>query len=247
MKTVKYYIGTSGYSYAHWKDGVFYPEGLKDNQFLEYYASCFNTVELNVTFYRIPSQKVFQNWYRRTPSDFKFVVKGTRIITHLKKLKDYHSTLKNFLDVCSNLGKKLILILWQFPPGFKYQDEKFKNFLQALSQTRYLYAFEFRHLSWFNSEVYKLLKKFNYTLCIADSPHWPCVEEITCNYLYLRFHGGKILYGSEYSFSELKQWADKVKDWITHYRIKTVFAYFNNDAYGFAVKNALTFRKLLVK
>jgi uncharacterized protein YecE (DUF72 family) len=247
LKGIKYYIGTSGYSYQHWKNGVFYPRGLKDRQWLEYYASRFNTVELNVTFYRIPNSRVFQTWYERTPDDFKFVVKGTRIITHLKKLTNYENTLKNFLDVCSRLKKKLILILWQFPPGFKYQDEKFNNFLNLLSRTKYLYAFEFRHETWFNSQVYTLLKKFNYSLCIADSPHWPCVEEITSDYLYLRFHGGRILYGSEYSLQELKSWAGKVKNWISKYKIKTVFAYFNNDAYGFAVKNALTFRELLVK
>lgn len=216
---------------------------------LEYYAQYFKAVELNVTFYRIPSQKIFKSWYERTPEDFRFVVKGTRIITHLKKLKDCKAILANFLEVVSNLREKAILILWQFPPGFKYAEREMMDFLKELSTSkpRNLYAFEFRHPSWFNSQTYKLLRRYSVSLCIADSPNWPLVEEITSDYLYLRFHGGRLLYGSEYSRSELESWAEKIRKWIKEYRLKKVFAFFNNDAQGFAVKNALTFRELLVK
>jgi len=250
MSEVKFYIGTSGYSYGHWKNGVFYPPGLKDNQMLEFYAQHFNTVELNVTFYRMVGEGVFKSWYKRTPKDFKFVVKGTRIITHLKKLKDYEDTLNLFMNLVSNLKEKLSLILWQFPPSFRYDEGKLLPFMKRLKKglaSKYLHAFEFRHRSCFNEELYELLRRFNYCLCIADSPRWPLEEVITADFLYLRFHGGRILYGSEYSEEELKQWAKKVRKWLKEHEIKLVFAYFNNDAYGFAVKNAFTFRNLLVK
>jgi len=250
MPNVELYVGTSGYSYEHWKQGVFYPRGLKNNQMLEYYMQYFNAVELNVTFYRVPGENVFKSWYKRTPDDFRFVVKGTRIITHFKKLKDCTESLKSFMDRAGNLGEKLILILWQFPARFKYNETKLADFLKELNKNkakRFLHAFEFRDASWSNDKVSSMLKKYNFCFCIADSPSWPGSEEITADYLYLRFHGGRILYGSEYSIQELKEWVKRIKSWINDYRINKVFAFFNNDSYGFAVKNALSFKELLVE
>ena len=250
MSGVELYVGTSGYSYEHWKQGVFYPPGLKNSQMLEYYLQYFNAVELNVTFYRTPDEDVFKSWYKRTPADFRFVVKGPRVITHLKKLNDCAASLKIFMDRAANLKEKLILILWQFPARFKYDESKLFGFLKELNKgkaKKFLHAFEFRDAGWFNNKVSSMLKKYNFCFCFADSPSWPGSKEITADYLYLRFHGGKILYGSEYSAQELKEWVKRVRSWVDNYQINKIFAFFNNDSYGFAVKNALSFKKLLVE
>jgi len=242
---LKTYIGTSGYNYLHWSDGVFYPEGLSQNKWLEYYCQFFNSVELNVSFYRLPSEKTFENWYKRTPKDFYFVIKGSRFITHVKKLSDCKEPLKLFLENSSNLKEKLFCILWQLPPRLKKDLVKLENFLKLLegSAKTTRQAFEFRNMSWFDKETYEVLKKYRICLCIAHSHHWPCVKEITSDFLYLRFHGGEVLYGSNYSEEELGEWVDFTKST----KIKEIFAFFNNDAYGFAVKNALRFRELLEK
>ena len=288
------FIGTSGYNYWHWWDGVFYPADLPQSKWLEYYAKYFDTVELNVTFYRLPQKKTFENWYKRTAKNFLFVAKGSRFITHIKKLKDCAEPLKIFFENVSALKEKLGAVLWQLPPGLKANKEKLSEFCRLLKKTmpKIVQAFEFRNESWFNNEIYEILRKYNFPLCIAHSPRpfrqndmagaeklscyssstpplprpctqerglraragstqrkgrgspdWPCVEEITANSVYLRFHGGESLYGSNYSDEELKSWAKKAKKWLNEG--KTVYAYFNNDAYGYAVKNALRLKELV--
>jgi len=266
----KAYIGTSGYNYWHWWDGVFYPADLPQSKWLEYYAKYFDTVELNVTFYRLPQKKTFENWYKRTAKNFLFVAKGSRFITHIKKLKDCGEPLKIFFTNVSALKEKLGPILWQLPPGLKANKEKLNDFCQLLKKImpKIVQAFEFRNETWFNEEIYEILRKYNFTLCIAHSPrpsyecfaihdekevgqtregrgspYWPCVEEITADSIYLRFHGGESLYGSNYSDEELKSWARKAKRWLKE--DKTVYAYFNNDAYGYAVKNALRLKEMI--
>ncbi len=249
----KIYIGTSGYSYQHWKK-IFYPEDVKQNKWLEYYAQHFNTVELNVTFYRLPGEKVFSGWYNRVPKDFLFVVKGSRFITHIKKLNNCQEPLDLLMQRVKLLKEKLGVILWQLPPSLRLaigdkdsgiRIEKFEGFLKLLISYHLShiprFSFEFRHQSWFCKEVYDLLKKYNIALCIADSPRWPLSEETTADFVYLRFHGGKELYGSNYSDKELASWAEKIKKWK---KSKDIYAYFNNDAYGYAVENAKTLKKL---
>jgi len=243
----KYFIGTSGYNYEHWQEGIFYPKGWPKNRLLEYYSKFFNSVELNVTFYRLPSRKVFEAWYRKTPQDFKFVIKGSRFITHIKRLKDCKDALENFLENAKGLKEKLICILWQLPPSLKMDLERLKYFIALLLKEKIakniLHSIEFRHESWFNNKVYKILKDYNINLCIADSPRWPIREILTSDFIYLRFHGGKVLYGSEYSEKELIIWSNKAKNWLKGKKV--LFSFFNNDAYGFAVKNALRFKELL--
>lgn len=236
----KLYVGTSGWNYAHWQ-GIFYPENLSQNKWLDYYTQFFNSVELNVTFYRLVRKVVFENWYKRTSKDFYFVAKGSRFITHIKRLKDCEEPLKLFLDNASGLKEKLICILWQFPPGFKKDLCRLEAFLKLLKNLKVRQAFEFRNETWFDKEAYALLKKYQGCLCIAHSPDFPCVKELTADFLYLRFHGGQSLYGSNYSDKELREWASFAKQSSA----KTILAFFNNDAYGYAVKNALTFKKLL--
>ncbi len=244
-----FFIGTSGYNYKHWLNGVFYPPGIRENELLSYYQKYFNCVELNVTFYRLPSQKVFDSWYKKSKRDFGFVVKGSRFITHLKRLKDIEESIKFFSQRCSLLREKLLCALWQLPPSLKIDTSKLSIFINCIKRDKVLksidHSIEFRHPSWFTEEVIKILRDNNMNLCIAHSSRWQMCEEITSNFLYLRFHGGEILYGTEYSLEELKTWAEKINKWIDNYYMERVYIFFNNDAYGFAVKNALQIKEIL--
>lgn len=239
-------IGTSGYNYPHWWNGVFYPSQLPQRKWLEYYAEFFNTVELNVSFYRLPTKDVFASWYKRTPKGFSFSVKGSRYITHIKRLKDCREPLSLLFDHASPLKEKLGALLWQLPPKFRFQRERLEGFCVLLStlprSKRLRHTFEFRDESWFCEEAFKILQEFNFGFCIAHGSGLPYVEKGISDFVYLRLHGGEVLYGSNYSDKELKQWAEKIQTWEKNG--KTVFVYFNNDAYGFAVKNALTLKKL---
>jgi uncharacterized protein YecE (DUF72 family) len=148
------WIGTSGYYYKHWQ-GVFYPLKLPQRKQLEYYSQFFDTVELNVTFYRLPQEKAFLSWYERTPKDFLFTIKGSRFITHIKRLKDCTEPVKRFFEKASLLKEKLGMILWQLPPNFKCNLNRLKDFLDALyPYTDYHHTFEFRHPSWFCPQSY---------------------------------------------------------------------------------------------
>lgn len=248
------FIGTSGWNYPHWRD-IFYPKDLSQSKWLQHYTEFFNAVELNVTFYRLVQKKTFQNWYKRTPRDFYFVAKGSRFITHIKKLKAAKESLGLFIDNVIELKEKLAAILWQLPPSFSRQScnvgrdpafagkkdlKRLEAFLKLLKKTKIRQAFEFRNESWFDKEVYALLKQYGACLCIAHSSRFPCVKELTADFLYLRFHGGESLYSSNYPDKELKEWANFAKS-----TKRDIFAFFNNDAYGYAVKNALRFRELL--
>lgn len=233
------FIGTSGWNYSHWQD-IFYPKDLSQSKWLEYYTEFFNSVELNVTFYRLVAKKTFQNWYQRTPKDFYFVAKGSRFITHIKKLKGVGESLSLFIDNVIGLKEKLAAILWQLPPSFKKDLIRLESFFKLLNKHKIRWVFEFRNDSWFDKEAYDLLKAYDVCLCIADSNQWPCVKQVTTNFVYLRFHGRNGLYSADYSDKELKEWASFAKD-----TKKDIFAFFNNDAYGYAVKNALRFKELL--
>jgi uncharacterized protein YecE (DUF72 family) len=242
------FVGTSGWHYPHWARGVFYPTGLNQGKWLEYYATFFNCVELNVTFYRLVQMKTFQNWYKRTPEDFYFVVKGSRFITHIKKIKGISESLKLFIDNAIELKGKLAAILWQLPPGLKKDLKRLELFLKLLKKTQIRQVFEFRNISWFDQEVYNLFKEYNSCLCIAHSSRFPCIKETTADFLYLRFHGAESLYSSNYSNKELKEWADFTKKISSRDgKNKDIFVFFNNDACGYAVKNALKFKELSEK
>jgi len=236
---MRYLVGTSGFSYDHW-EGVFYPLGMRKNKWLSYYADFFPTVELNVTFYRLPKRESFKRWFKEVPKDFVFAAKGSRYITHIKRLKDVADSIRIFRDQLSGLGKKLEVILWQFPPQMKIDLDRFHRFVRELRKVRKRHAFEFRHESWFTDEIYKILSDHNYALCIADSPGWSSPEVVTADWLYIRFHGGQELYASEYSQRELKEWSRKITRWG-----KEGYIYFNNDYRGFAVKNGLYLLDLL--
>jgi len=237
-----FFVGTSGFSYEHWR-GVFYPSDLSASKFLSFYAQTFATVELNVSFYRLPAANTFKKWAEQTPPNFVFAVKASRYLTHVRKLKDCQEPWQRFYERVINLGTKLGPVLFQFPATFNKNKERLESFLSLLPKQQF--AFEFRHASWFSEDIYALLRKINASLCIADSGIWPTVEKVTANFVFLRFHGGRELYASRYALNELKPWAEKIKNWLNSGL--TVYAYFNNDAYGFAVQNALELRELVNK
>lgn len=243
--TAHIHIGTSGYAYGHWGDGVFYPGETPQKQWLEYYARHLTSVELNVTFYRLPDTSVFRSWRERTPRSFTFALKGSRYLTHIKRLKDCREPLARFMRHASALREKLRVVLWQLHPRMKVDTERLAAFCDLLKSSaaarRVRHAFEFRHESWFREEVYELLREHDCALCIAHSPHWPRPEIVTADFVYLRFHGGERLYGSNYSEGELREWAAKARAWLK--KGNDVYAYFNNDAQGYAVKNALLLRE----
>jgi uncharacterized protein YecE (DUF72 family) len=234
-------IGTSGFSYPHWEKGVFYPLDLPKSKQLEYYTEHFQTVELNNPFYHLPLAKTFEGWEQRTPNDFIFAVKASRYISHIKKLKDCRQPWRLFISRAEKLKEKLGPILFQLPPGWQANLKRLGEFLKILPP-KYQYSFEFRHQSWFNQEIYQLLKKYNIALCLADSPDWPYREELTADFIYLRLHGRHSLYFSKYTERELKKWAVKIKKWLKN---KDVYVYFNNDTVGYAIKNAQTLKKML--
>lgn len=237
----KLFIGTSGWSYDHWA-GKFYPMDIPKSRWLDYYCRHFSTVEINNSFYRLPEETTFQKWRERVPQGFILAVKASRYITHIKKLNDPAGSTEFFLTRVISLNDKLGPILFQLPPGLKVRSDRLNQLLQALPKNL-RYCFEFRHTSWFCKEVYDLLRQYNIALCIADSPKFPMVIQRTADFSYLRLHGSKMLYRSCYSSDELKSWAGRIEGILNENA--DVYVYFDNDAEGYAVRNALELMSIL--
>ncbi len=161
------YIGTSGYSYKEWK-GNFYPEDIKPDKMLNFYSEQFSTVEINNTFYHIPQKSVLETWKKQVPKDFRFSIKAPQRITHIKRLKEVNDDNKFFIDTIKSLGNKLGIILYQFPPNFKKDMELFQNFINFMPKSISA-AFEFRHESWFEDDLYSLLNEKNYAICLSET------------------------------------------------------------------------------
>ena len=239
MTSLSVRIGTSGWTYAHWK-GVFYPDDWPKAKWLEYYAQEFDTVELNATFYRLPNETTFQNWFKRTPEGFFWALKASRYITHIKRLADVNEALKRFYDLVGHLDTKLGPLLFQLPPSLKYDAHLAKTFLEHLDPS-FRHAIEVRHPSWLNSEFFRQLQDNNTAFCISDTAgRYPYREEITADFVYIRLHGSRKLYASEYTQEELEIWAEKITSWG-----RETFLYFDNDFEGYAVRNARRLRHLL--
>lgn len=240
-------VGTSGFFYDHWGDGTFYPKNLSKRKWLEYYTEHFDTVELNVAFYRLPTEKTFKSWYKRTPKDFAFALKGSRFITHIKRLKDCQDPLKLYFDRAKLLREKLTVILWQLPPRYKINIERLKTFIKYLRPyARCRHAFEFRDESWFSKGVYELLREEDMALCEADYPGMPQNIPATASFVYLRRHGPEaenVIYSGCYSKEYLKRDARRIKNW--HKRGKSIYVYFNNDIEGWAIKNSQELKGIL--
>lgn len=238
-----YYIGTSGWHYDHWRER-FYPKDLGKPKWLEFYSRSFDTVELNNSFYHLPSEKAFANWRDSTPENFRFAVKVSRFITHIKKLKDCEEPLANFLNRARLLEGKLGPLLYQLPPNLHRNDGMLEAFL-ALLPGDLSHVFEFRHESWHTGEVFSLLRRYNAGLCIYDMPDYTTPVEATGDFAYIRFHGSEHMYGGCYSDEELSNWAQRIAGLGSG--VKSVYIYFNNDIEGFAVTNARTLHRMLTE
>lgn len=209
---------------------------------LTFYAQNFGTVEVNNTFYQLPAFETFETWHDSVPQRFLFAVKGSRFITHMKKLKDPKGSTSNFFLRVEHLGKKLGPILFQLPPKWHLNISRLRDFLDVLP-AEHKYVFEFRDQSWFVPEVYDLLSKYKVAFCIHDFADMKVPDEITTNFTYLRFHGPtSAKYSGSYSDQYLRRWAK----WITKHQqtLRVTYAYFNNDPEGSAVRNALTLKHL---
>jgi uncharacterized protein YecE (DUF72 family) len=238
----RYLIGTSGWHYDDWRRR-FYPQELKKPGWLEFYSHHFATVELNNTFYRLPSEAAFENWYDATPNDFIFAVKSSRFITHIKRLRDTNEAVTNFMSRAALLKEKLGPVLYQLPPGLHRDDARLEAFLSNLPPG-YKHVLEFRHESWLRDEVYDILRWHQAGICVFDMPDLSCPLLATADFGYIRFHGSGSLYSSSYSDGELAEWAEKIKKLARN--LEAVYIYFNNDVKGFAIKNAETMRELLL-
>jgi uncharacterized protein YecE (DUF72 family) len=242
----KIYVGTSGYSYNHWKD-IFYPETVKSKEYLEYYSNLFNTVELNVTFYRTPPENFFKSWYARTPEHFLFALKANRYITHIKRLKVDQSSIDKFFSRAQILKNKCKVILWQLPPSLKVDHQRLCDFLSLLKPyNSYNHAFEIRNETWFCPETFNILDKFGATICRADWPEFAANIPHIGPFEYIRRHGTEGLsYTGGYSDEQLARDADLIKSCVKSGR--NAYIYFNNDIGGWAPKNARTLIDILSK
>jgi uncharacterized protein YecE (DUF72 family) len=237
------HIGCSGWNYASWKHEFY--GGLPARLWLEHYAKHFDTVEVNNTFYRLPSRDAVANWERTVPPGFVFTIKASRYLTHIKRLTDVGEGLQRFYERLEPLlrSPKMGPILWQLPPNFRRDDERLANALAALPREQ-RHCFEFRHPSWFVEDVYELLRAHAVALVIGDRPE---VKEFqahvfTTDWTLVRFHYGSRGLRGNYSETELEEWAQRFENWS---REVEIFAYFNNDWEVFAVRNALWLKRRL--
>ena len=238
-------IGCSGWNYQHWRNGVFYPPRLPPRRWLQFYAEHFDTVEINMTFYRLPKPEAVRRWVEESPEGFLFAVKLSRYITHVKRLRDVRPGLETFLERLEPLlgSPKLGPFLWQLPPNFRRDDERLATVLADLPPGRH--CFEFRHESWFRDEVYDLLRDHGVALVIGDRPevHAFQAHELTADWTFVRFHSGSRGGGGNYSEGELAEWAERIDGWRR--AGVDVYAYFNNDWEGYAPRNAVRLQELL--
>jgi uncharacterized protein YecE (DUF72 family) len=229
-----WHIGCSGFHYKDWK-GSFYPEDLPQRKWFDYYCEHFKTLELNVTFYRFPQLSFLQNWYAKSPADFRFAVKAPRAITHYKKFVEAADLISSFYDTINNgLQEKLGPVLFQLPPSYNYTEERLAKIISSLNPT-FKNVVELRHASWWNADVYQNFAKHNISFCGMSHPNLP--DDVIKNtpVVYYRFHGVPNLYRSPYSMEFLQ----KVIDAVQHdMNIKEAWFYFNNDFDAVGVKNA---------
>ena len=231
---MKWHIGCSGFYYKDWKE-IFYPKDVPQRLWFEFYCQHFNTLELNVTFYRFPQASMLKSWYERSSPDFSFAVKAPRMITHYKKLNDCENLIADFYQtVHEGLKEKTGCLLFQFPPSFHYNQENLDKIISSLNH-RHPNVVEFRHASWWNDEVYKILGKNKISFSGMSHPTLPDKIIENTSLLYYRMHGVPQLYKSPYALADLKKIVKKIEE---SFKTKNAFVYFNNDIGGNAIKNA---------
>ncbi len=238
----KILVGTSGWHYDHWK-GPFYPQQARSDELLDFYTRRFSTVEINNSFYHLPSRKTFSAWRDATPPAFIFAVKASRYITHMKKLKDPEKALEKFFSCADGLGSKLGPILFQLPPRWKRNAERMRDFLAALPEN-HRYAFELRDPDWFHGEIFSLLEKHYCALCLFDFAGQKSPHRLTAEFAYIRLHGpSHQKYAGRYTKGQLRQWLRHAEKFIRE-GAKQVFIYFDNDQQGYAALNALEIQQM---
>ena len=237
------HVGCSGWVYPHWRER-FYPKGVPQRAWLSFYAEHFDTVEINNTFYRLPKPAAVEGWADHSSPEFTFAIKVSRYLTHIKQLTMVGTGLKRLYEPLEPLTRsgKLGPLLWQFPENFHRDEERLAGALAALPPGRH--AFEFRHQSWFIDDVYALLRDHGAALVVGDeSSRWVSTPHVrTADWTYIRFHHGSRGRHGNYSASEIERWAGRISRWR---RDTEVYAYFNNDWEGYAIRNAKLLKKQL--
>jgi uncharacterized protein YecE (DUF72 family) len=234
-------VGCSGWQYKHWR-GDFYPTSLPQSQWLEHYASVFDTVEINNSFYRLPEASTFANWALRVPMRLVFAVKASRFLTHMKKLKDPEEPVERLFSRMRALGRHLGPVLYQLPPGWKADVSRLEHFLNVLPRDAH-HVLEFRNRSWYTDEIYRLMARHNVSLCLHDMQGSATGRFRVGPIVYVRFHGPSGRYQGGYPSDRLGSWAE----WLNGEAESgaNVYAYFNNDVGGHAPRDAMTLRGML--
>lgn len=237
------YIGTSGWVYKSWEKS-FYPEHITGKEHLEFYATQFPTVEINATFYRLPTLKMVKGWRDRVPEGFIFAVKGSRFITHQKKLVELGGGLNRFFRRIEPLRERIGPVLWQLPPFLKKSRSRLDQFLKHLPKN-YCHAIEFRHPSWLDEEIFEILRTHHAAFVSVSSLAMPMNLAVTADFIYIRFHGLENGGAHNYTREELKPWASHIRKQAKSG--KSVYAYFNNDANVRAPNNAKMLMEMVGK
>jgi uncharacterized protein YecE (DUF72 family) len=234
-------IGCSGWNYKHWRE-LFYPKGLPVSRWFEFYAKHFDTVEINNSFYRLPTPDTFDKWRTQAPKGFCYAIKANRFITQAKKLLDPEEPLERMMEAVRHLGDRMGPILYQLPPSLKFNPERLEQFLKALPDNA-TSVFEFRDKSWYVDETYDLLDRYCASFCAHDMRGSASERIATGPIAYLRFHGGVGKYWGRYSDEQLLSWADWILDQERGGR--RIWAYFNNDIHADAIHDAQTLKSMV--
>lgn len=234
------HIGCSGWTYRDWR-GPFYPDDLPQKAWLEFYAGQFDTAEINASFYRLPSEAAVASWARRAPAGFVWTWKASRFITHNKKLKDCAQSIELVFGRMAPLGREGC-VLFQLPPMLRRDDARLRDFLALLPRGRKC-AFEFRHPSWYDEAVFRILEDAGQALCISDHHAAPSPMRVTARFVYLRGHGPGGRYFGRYDEAQLRAWADAIRGWRSEGR--EAFCYFDNDIKSAAPADAKAMIALL--
>jgi uncharacterized protein YecE (DUF72 family) len=231
-------IGTSGWEYAHWR-GAVYPPELPRDRWLEFYAERFDTVEINATFYRLPEAATFEAWGRRVPASFRFAVKASRYLTHVRRLRDTAEPVNRLRRRADRLDGRLGPTLYQLPPRWRPNPERFSQFLDAISAASDQ-VIEIRDPRWYREDILAMIERSRASLCLHDMPGSAPSPQPVGPLVYVRFHGAGERYGGSYSAQRLVAWADRLAEWVAEGRRAWVF--FNNDIGGHAVADASRLR-----
>ncbi len=238
------FIGTSGWTYDGWR-GPFYPKEVPKKEWLSWYATQFRTTEINGSFYRTPSLEAVRNWRNQTPKDFLFAWKASKFITHWKRLSEKSAKSIDLMETrLRALSPKAGAVLFQLPPQFHKNYERLAAFLKLLPRC-YPYAFEFRHKSWYDDDIFALLHKHDVSLCLSDHHDAPSPWEVTARHVYVRAHGPGGRYKGNYSDRTLRAWARDIAKWKRQRR--TVFVFFDNDQRSAAPRDAQRLIEMLEK